>query len=429
MSTVVEYARASSREIAPNSYGPILAATDGRPECASVLDAARALGTRLGADVQVIAVAPALAPIVPDPRLLLDLGVMPRMRADLGNRVRAQCATAWADEPAERVPPDVDIREGQPDHVIARLANERDAQLIVIGLGRHDVVERIFGDETALKVIRESQVPVLAVPDQYRGAPHSALVGVDFSEMSVRAAQVALRLLSEGGLLRLVHVIPHARTILDGVIPREEQERFLRHRFTQFIGRLTIPPNIEVGEVTLDGDPARKLLAYAAESGADLVAAGSHGHGFVARLVIGSVTTKLLRGGECAVLVVPPAPSRVSGRAAERGVTMRFESARWAEVLDDFTRCNVGRRTRLEVDDPSIGAQAQEQDYRLLGVAFDAHDQRVEIMLGELGGGEPHLSRGIAGVESLHLLTDNDGRDLALRLRHGAGQTILTLLR
>jgi hypothetical protein len=126
---------------------------------------------------------------------------------------------------------------------------------------------------------------------------------------------------------------------------------------------------------------------------------------------------------------VPPAPSRVSGRAAERGVTMRFESARWAEVLDDFTRCNVGRRTRLEVDDPSIGAQAQEQDYRLLGVAFDAHDQRVEIMLGELGGGEPHLSRGIAGVESLHLLTDNDGRDLALRLRHGAGQTILTLLR
>jgi hypothetical protein len=48
-------------------------------------------------------------------------------------------------------------------------------------------------------------------------------------------------------------------------------------------------------------------------------------------------------------------------------------------------------------------------------------------MLGELGAGAPHLSRGIGEVDALDILTDKDGRDAALRLRHGGGQTILTL--
>jgi hypothetical protein len=106
-----------------------------------------------------------------------------------------------------------------------------------------------------------------------------------------------------------------------------------------------------------------------------------------------------------------------------------LEPLRWSEVLDDFTRRNVGRRTKLEIDDPEIGAQSQELDYPLLGVTFDPIDDRVEIMVGELGAGEPHLSRSVGDVHSLNVLTNRDGQDVALRLTHGAGQTILTLLR
>lgn len=35
----------------------------------------------------------------------------------------------------------------------------------------------------------------------------------------------------------------------------------------------------------------------------------------------------------------------------------------WARALDEFTKRNIGRRGVLEVDDPEIGAQAQENDY------------------------------------------------------------------
>ena len=101
--------------------------------------------------------------------------------------------------------------------------------------------------------------------------------------------------------------------------------------------------------------------------------------------------------------------------------------ARWAEVLTTFTRRNAGRRASLEVDDPDYGLLIQEHGYPLLGVAYDHHDTRVEIMLGDLTGTRRHLTRGISDVHSVDLLRGVGGRDRALRIAHGRGQTLLTL--
>jgi hypothetical protein len=89
----------------------------------------------------------------------------------------------------------------------------------------------------------------------------------------------------------------------------------------------------------------------------------------------------------------------------------------------------VGRLAALEVDDPELGAQAQEHDYPFLGATWDHHDERVEIMLGDFQGTGRHLTRGIGGVTAIDVLRDEQGRDLILRVAHGTGQTILTLAR
>ena len=107
------------------------------------------------------------------------------------------------------------------------------------------------------------------------------------------------------------------------------------------------------------------------------------------------------------------------------GTTVPHE--RWAEEFAAFTKRNAGRRASLEVDDPEFGAQAQEHDYPFLGVAYDHHDDRVEIMLGDFIGVQRHLTRGISGVKSVDRLIDGNGRDRILRIAHGDGQTILTL--
>ncbi len=101
--------------------------------------------------------------------------------------------------------------------------------------------------------------------------------------------------------------------------------------------------------------------------------------------------------------------------------------ARWAEELTAFTRRNAGRRASLEVDDPDYGLLMQEHGYPLLGAAYDHHDKRVEIMLGDFEGTRRHLTRGISNVHSIDVLRDVSGRDRVLRVAHGRGQTLLTL--
>ena len=404
---------------------PIVIATDGLPQSGGALALARTLAISTGSALHVVAVHPSMALVGSDGQLLIDPNVEAGLRADLVQRVRAQCR--HADGVAVD---DYEVLNGAPAQVICAAATGHHARMIVIGLGRHELVDRFFGDETALKVARASAVPVLAVPATARNTPlRHAVAAVDFSEGSVRAAQVALRLLPADGVLELVHVIPRERLLYDAWVSREEYTRYVHHSLTRFRARLHVPEGVRVEDVVTSGDPANELLSYAGRVGADLIAAGSHGHGFITRLVVGSVTTKLLRTSTCAVLVVPPDARRTDLRRAGADATLELERSRWVEVLDDFTRRNVGRQTRLEVDDPELGAQSQEQHYPLLGVTFDTVDQRVEIMLGELGAGEPHLSRSVGGVESLDVLTNRDDQDVALRLKHGNGQTLLTLIR
>src|SRR4029078_7148543 len=75
--------------------------------------------------------------------------------------------------------------------------------------------------------------------------------------------------------------------------------------FANMRKQLRIPSGISVQTVMLQGDPATELLAFASTVGADAVATGSHGHGFIARAIVGSVTTRILRCATCSVLCVP----------------------------------------------------------------------------------------------------------------------------
>jgi nucleotide-binding universal stress UspA family protein len=401
----------------------VIVATDGLPQSRGAIDMARAIADRLNGTMRVIAVHQSVALTAPDGQVLYDPDVTASLRADLTRRVREQCTRDGVRSD------DCEILNGDPARVISEVADGRHSRFIVLGIGRHQLVDRIFGDETALKVARLSHVPVLAVPDGPAELPRHAIVGLDFSEGSVRAAQATLRLLQPGGVLELVHVVPRERLLVDAWVSQEEYMHFVRHSVTRFRARLSVPGDVRVEEMVLSGDPAKELLTYAQRIDADLIAAGSHGHGFATRLVIGSVTTKLLRSATCAVLVTPPDVDHTDRLGAGANATLTIDPAHWSQALDDFTRRNTGRRTQLELDDPELGAQPQEGDYPLLGVTFDRVDHRVEIMLGDLGAGEPHLSRSIGDVDAVNILTNGEGQDVALRLRHGEGQTILTLIR
>src|SRR6185436_10428030 len=57
----------------------------------------------------------------------------------------------------------VRVVPGNPLSVIADEAQESRASLIIMGIGRHRPMDRIFGAETTLRTIRRVRSPVLAI--------------------------------------------------------------------------------------------------------------------------------------------------------------------------------------------------------------------------------------------------------------------------
>jgi nucleotide-binding universal stress UspA family protein len=62
--------------------------------------------------------------------------------------------------------------------------------------------------------------------------------------------------------------------------------------------------NLTASTQVLTGSPRKAISAYAAEWGADLILAGSHGHGAIGRFLLGSVAQGILRTAPCSVEIV-----------------------------------------------------------------------------------------------------------------------------
>ncbi len=99
----------------------------------------------------------------------------------------------------------------------------------------------------------------------------------------------------------------------------------------------------------------------------------------------------------------------------------------WTDVLKNFSRRNLGRGTRLELDDVELGAQWAELELRFRGAAYEPRFRRVEIMLANGGIPTDHLTHSVEAVTDVDIQTDGDGRDRALRIGYPDGQMVLVL--
>jgi nucleotide-binding universal stress UspA family protein len=398
---------------------PIIVATDGRGQSDSALIVGRLFAETREAMRVVTVVKP--IPIIAEVPMATPAELDEARDEAIRQEITSQMTRTWDDAH------DVEVLTGDPATVLSHLAHDAGATMIVSGLGRHRVTDRVFGDETALRLVRMADVPVFAAANGLTRAPRRIVVALDFSETSRRAARLALDVAATNATVYLAHVAPRDSSLYDWKGQGATYKQDAGNALQKAREELRVPPGATVQTVLLQGDPATELLAFAASVNADLIATGSHGHGFVARLLIGSVATRIVRCSTCSVLTVPHAAAMTRARiTAEPPVVMALPHVEWASQLDDFTRRNFGRRGTLEVDDPDIGAQAQEFAYPLLGATFDAHDHQVELMFGEMGRGKRHLTRGIGGVTAIDVLRDDRGRDMAIRIAHGMGQTLLT---
>jgi nucleotide-binding universal stress UspA family protein len=398
---------------------PIIVATDGRPQSDAALVMARVLSDSPETIRLVTAVRP--VPMFPDAPGSVNADIEAARRAEAKRDAQAQAERLWKDGA------DVEVYDGDPALVLGKLAHSAGASLIVAGIGRHRVMDRMFGSETALRLIRVADCPVLAVTSEAWRAPRRIVVAVDFSETSLRAARLALDLAASGAVVYLAHVAPRDSSLYEWADNPGSYKQDAGNALQKMRVQLHVPESITLQNVLLRGDPTIELLAFAASVNADLIATGSHGRGFVTRMLVGSVASRLVRLSTCSVLTVPHrAVMTGAGVSVDPPNIDRLPHPGWVAELEAFSRRNFGRQGTLEVEDPDIGAQAEEFHYPLMGAGFDVHDQRVQLVFGSPGNDSVHLIRSIGAVTSIDVLRDERRRDLAIRIAHGSGQTLLT---
>ena len=406
-------------------HGPLIVAA-GEGDVRPLFEAARKVATRLGTGVRVVSVVPPLlAPDLTENSIVLTSSV--ETEQELRDSVAQLIERQIRDVAGASSRWEWEVLSGDPPSTLVRRVAELDAAALIMGIGRHRPLDRLLAAETTLRVVRHATAPVLAVGPSFDALPSRVVVGTDFGSRSAIAVEAALPLLAEGATLHLVHVWEPSGSTNAAILALEQRyQATLPARFARFKAALTLPAGVSVTTQALEGKIAARLLEFAESAHADLVVAGRQGLSLVARLAVGSVTTALVRGATCAVLIAPePSFSELDRmQRALTGTSEYHEPARWQSQLDAFTRRNRGRRAELEVDDPEIGAQTQQHGYAFLGADYDPRHRRVEVMLG-VQGGTSHLSRGITNAESLAIVCDAEGRDLALRIRHGRGQTLL----
>lgn len=285
----------------------ILIAADGHAESLAALRLARTLAEAKGLVGEVLTVLQPATPWIYDPisgAAAVYWDALDVQKDAQREAVRAQLATvggAAAGWPLEAV-------VGPCALTIARHAAERGAGLIVMGSGRHEWRDRLLGRETVLDVLRVAHTPVLAVPSDGGELPRSLLVATDFSEQSMAAARAAVGLLAADAVVHVVNVswtpaVEVARATLDTWSETYDAGAWTRlDEVAQELRR----PNRTVRTHLLKGDLPGELLAFAEREQVELIATGSHGYGFVSRAILGSLSTRLVRGAHCAVLVAPP---------------------------------------------------------------------------------------------------------------------------
>jgi nucleotide-binding universal stress UspA family protein len=284
----------------------ILVATDGRPRALGALQTARWLEERDGAHVEVISVY--------EPMTLYGIGMLdvaagtpsPLTRARteaLRRDVEKQLAQVGGGAPAWHV----QVEVGPATPLIARRGARCLADLVLLGLAQGKGLGHWHSRETVANLVHLAHLPVLAVPHDVQAPPRTAVVAVDFSDFSIRAAREAARELGTDGTLHLAHVVPTFQGEPTWH-PAEGWGTFIAELKARLVAltRELGPIGATAETHILVGDPAMEVLRLGTRVGADLIAAGSHGSSFFGRLVLGSVAGALIHRASCSVLTVPP---------------------------------------------------------------------------------------------------------------------------
>ncbi len=290
----------------PAEPGPVVVGFDGTTSGEDALALARWCGRVLGAPLVVTVVHPAPPPISParvDAEWVADRHRLAEKVLDEARRLLAGAA-----EPVEyRV-----VASSSAAHGLHDLAEELGAAVIVVGSRSTGPEERLFAGSTADRLLSGSVAPVAVAPSGLRNrqpVPVSR-IGVAYIDTPDghraldMAARVALRV---NAALRLYTVVAEEAEVVLPVIGRDAEDAF--HATARESSQQALDLAIAGLQAGLDASGqilGGEVVAVLSDlDDVDVLFCGSRGYGPARRVLLGGVSSRLMRRARCPLIVVP----------------------------------------------------------------------------------------------------------------------------
>jgi nucleotide-binding universal stress UspA family protein len=271
-----------------------------------------------GSGLDAVALATRLARVTGDP--LIVASVYPEgRRSSLDAAAAAHGPAAKALEAARELADEGGaeyrtVPSSSPARGLAELAEEDGAAMVVVGSHRSGAFGRVASGGTAERLLHGSGCPVAVAPRGYRRRVTDKLrrIGVAFVDTpdgheAVRhAADLAVRSGLPLTLFSVVGVHPNW-FVPEAVRPEEETIPVeVRKEYQEALDRALagLPDGVQATGELLYGEVVDEL-SVVGERGVDLLACGSRGYGPVRRVLLGTVSSALVRQASVPVLVVP----------------------------------------------------------------------------------------------------------------------------
>lgn len=195
----------------------------------------------------------------------------------------------------------VTVERGAVAGTLMRYA-QRGATLLSIGSRGLDALDRFMLGSVSNHAIHHAPCSVLVVKERPRPV-RRLLLAIDGSAASDRALRFLLRQLNptpdgrdhEPVLVTVVHAMPY----LKYPEVKEAGKRLMRR-----YGEKLASSGFQVRETLRLGKPADEILRVAKQEKIDLIVTGAKGLGAIRRVLLGSVSTRIVQQAHCGVLVV-----------------------------------------------------------------------------------------------------------------------------
>jgi nucleotide-binding universal stress UspA family protein len=292
---------------------------DGSPLAETAIPVAAAIAWKRGLPLKLIS---AQEPVLRD----LHAINAPALDPMLDSMVRARL-DSYLDDVVSRLITEPGLRvakavvDGQPGAALSHLFAAEPPELVVLTTHARGGFNRLWMGSVATDLARRTNVPLLLLrPETDRAMWNSdferILIPLDGSEKGEQVIDAALQLVTHGAAIALLRIIPAARDLMalgaEELMLSDPDPLFLEqaHDFMSDVARgLEERGYIVEQHVMVESSPARGIVTFADEWEADVIAMATNARGALGRLILGSVTDKVLRASTVPVLLQQPLPA------------------------------------------------------------------------------------------------------------------------